>query len=364
MLKLSQHLFTRRRVLGAGIAAALTLAWQRAAGQSQAVSALPDRAITLLVPFAAGGATDVVARLVAQHLGQYLQRSVVVENVGGGGGTVGAARVARAAADGTTLLMATIASHVLNPLSMPNVSYNPEQDFTPISLVATVPCVLLVNPAVPAHSVQELVALLKSQPGQFSYASSGVGTPTHLSGELFKALTGVQMTHIPYKGGGRFRACAGRHHPRAHGGVSRLANDRRIRCGGLRILDLERHLRPGRHVASSCTGTWPRGASGGVAARSARAFGRIKRDASGFITESSDGPGRCRDPQVGRDHQVHRRLVARLNLADSASLYPHLHTLPVAHDRRYRLPGRGAYRDALAGGAGGQGLAGLAGLEA
>jgi len=152
--------------------------------------------------FFGGRGYDVVARLVAQHLGQQLQRSVVVENVGGGGGTVGAARAARAVADGTTLLMATIASHVLNPLSMPNVSYNPEQDFTPISLVATVPCVLLVNPAVPAHTVQELVALLKSQPGQFSYASSGVGTPTHLSAELFKSLAGVDMVHVPYKGGG------------------------------------------------------------------------------------------------------------------------------------------------------------------
>jgi len=199
MNRLPPPRYTRRSVLRAGVAATLALAWQHTSAQT---SDLPDRAITLLVPFAAGGATDVVSRLIAQYLGQQLQRSVVVENMSGGGGTIGAARVARAAADGTTLLMATIASHVLNPLSMPGVAYDPQRDFTPISLVATVPCVLLVNPNVPVHTVQELIALLKSQPGRFNYASSGVGTPTHLSGELFKALIGVQMTHIPYKGGG------------------------------------------------------------------------------------------------------------------------------------------------------------------
>jgi len=206
MNDLPPHRHTRRSVLRAGTAATLALAWQRVwgqtPGQASAPTSLPERAITLVVPFAAGGATDVVSRLVALYLGQQLQRSVVVENMSGGGGTIGAARVARATADGTTLLMATIASHVLNPISMPGVAYDPQRDFTPVSLVATVPCVLLVNADVPAHTVQELIALLKSQPGRFNYASSGVGTPTHLSGELFKALTGVQMTHIPYKGGG------------------------------------------------------------------------------------------------------------------------------------------------------------------
>src|SRR5690606_13549419 len=133
-------------------------------------------------PFAAGGATDVVSRLVAQKLGERIQRTVVVENVGGGGGAVGAAKVARATPDGNTLLMGTIATHVINPLSMDNLPYNAKTDFTPVSLIVTVPNVLLVHPSVEATTVQELVALIKEKPGAFSYGSSGVGTPPHLSG--------------------------------------------------------------------------------------------------------------------------------------------------------------------------------------
>lgn len=163
---------------------------------------MPKGPITLVVPFAAGGATDVVSRLVAQKLGERIQRTVVVENIGGGGGAIGAAKVARAAPDGNTLLMGTIATHVINPLSMAKLPYNAQTGFTPISLIATVPNVLLVNPSVKARTVQELIALAKTQPGQFSYGSSGVGTPPHLSGELFKSMAGVEMTHVPYKGGG------------------------------------------------------------------------------------------------------------------------------------------------------------------
>lgn len=163
---------------------------------------LPKGPITLVVPFAAGGATDVVSRLVAHKLGERIQRTVVVENVGGGGGTIGAAKVARAAPDGNTLLMGTIATHVINPLSMGQLPYNVQTGFTPISLIATVPNVLLVHPSVKAQTVQELIALMKAQPSQFSYGSSGVGTPPHLSGELFKSMTSVTMAHVPYKGGG------------------------------------------------------------------------------------------------------------------------------------------------------------------
>lgn len=163
---------------------------------------LPKGPITLVVPFAAGGATDVVSRLVAQKLGERIQRTVVVENIGGGGGAIGAAKVARAAPDGNTLLMGTIATHVINPLSMAKLSYNAQTGFTAISLIATVPNVLLVNSSVKAKNVQELIALAKAQPGQLGYGSSGVGTPPHLSGELFKSMTGVDITHVPYKGGG------------------------------------------------------------------------------------------------------------------------------------------------------------------
>ena len=192
---------TRRHLVQAGAASALGLALAPALAQP-AASALPKGVITLVVPFAAGGATDVVSRLVAQKLGERIQRTVVVENVGGGGGSIGAAKVARAAPDGNTLLMGTIATHVINPLTMARLPYNAQTGFTPVSLIATVPNVLLVNRSVKAKDVQELIALLKAQPGHFSYGSSGLGTPPHLSGELFKSMARVDMTHVPYKGGG------------------------------------------------------------------------------------------------------------------------------------------------------------------
>lgn len=157
--------------------------------------------ITLVVPFAAGGATDVVSRLVSKKVSDRLGRPIAVENVGGGGGAIGAARVARAAKDGSVLLMGTVATHAISPLSTPPAPYDPVKDFTPVSLVATVPNVLLVTNSLKARTVQELVALLKSQPGKYSYGSSGVGTPPHLSGDLFKAMAGVSIAHVPYRGG-------------------------------------------------------------------------------------------------------------------------------------------------------------------
>lgn len=193
--------FTRRQLLHAGTSILTGLALSPALAQSGS-AALPKGPITLVVPFAAGGATDVVSRLVAQKLGERIQRTIVVENVGGGGGAIGAARVARATPDGNTLLMGTIATHVINPLSMAKLPYNAQTGFTPISLIATVPNVLLVNPSIKARNVQELIALVKAQPGQLSYGSSGVGTPPHLSGELFKSMAGLEMIHVPYKGGG------------------------------------------------------------------------------------------------------------------------------------------------------------------
>src|SRR5690606_7263147 len=188
----------RRRLLKVGMAAALSLSLSPAFAQFS----LPDQPITLVVPFAAGGATDVVSRLVTQRLSERMGRTVVVENVGGGGGAIGATKVAKAAPDGTTLLMGTIATHVINPLSFSSIGYDPRKDFKPVSLVVTVPNVLLVHSSVEADNVQELVDLLKANPGKYSYGTSGVGTPPHLSGELFKSMTGVEMSHVPYKGGG------------------------------------------------------------------------------------------------------------------------------------------------------------------
>jgi len=164
--------------------------------------AFPSKPINLVVPFAPGGSTDVVARIIAAQMSQTMGQQVIVENRAGAGGGVGAAAVAKATPDGYTILMATISTHTLNPLMAKTKLFDPVKDFAPISLLATVPNVLVVHPSLGVNNVQELVALLKREPGKHSYASSGNGTPLHVSGELFKRMTGVDMQHIPYRGGG------------------------------------------------------------------------------------------------------------------------------------------------------------------
>jgi tripartite-type tricarboxylate transporter receptor subunit TctC len=171
-------------------------------GHQANAQTFPDRTITLVVPFAAGGSTDVVGRVVAQKMGDILGQQVVVENVAGAGGNLGADRVARADPDGYTILMGTVATHALNPLILKQKPYDPEKDFSPVSLLVIVPNVLVVNPKLEVNSVAELIELLKKDPDKYSYASSGNGTPLHLSGELFKSMAGVDMVHIPYKGAG------------------------------------------------------------------------------------------------------------------------------------------------------------------
>ena len=186
---------SRRTLVAGGL-----LALAPRPGRAQAP--YPTRPVTLVVPFAAGGSTDVVGRLVAQKMSDVLGQQVVVENVVGAGGNVGAARVAKAEPDGYTILMGTVATHALNPLILKRKPYDPVADFSPVALLAVVPNVLIVNPSVPAKTVGELIALLKADPTKYNYASSGVGTPLHLSGELFKSLAGVSMQHIPYRGSG------------------------------------------------------------------------------------------------------------------------------------------------------------------
>ncbi|WP_156381174.1 MULTISPECIES: tripartite tricarboxylate transporter substrate binding protein [Aminobacter] len=190
--------FTRRAALALGLSAASLLAMAPGAGAQQ----FPDRTVTLVIPFAAGGSTDVVGRIIAQKMSDDLGQQVVVENVAGAGGNIGADRVARAEPDGYTILMGTVATHALNPLILKTKPYDPEKDFTPVSLLVVVPNVLVVNPQLPVKNVQELIALLKAEPDKYAYASSGNGTPLHLSGELFKAMAGVSIQHIPYKGAG------------------------------------------------------------------------------------------------------------------------------------------------------------------
>lgn len=162
----------------------------------------PDRPITLVVPFAAGGSTDLVARLLAQKLTEQMGQSVVVENRAGAGGNIGAAAVAKSAPDGYTILYGTISTHTLNPLMAKKSAYDPVKDFEPVALVGNIPNVLVVHPSVPAKNVQELIALAKANPEKYSYASSGVATPLHLSGEMFNTMAGTKMAHVPYRGAG------------------------------------------------------------------------------------------------------------------------------------------------------------------
>lgn len=189
---------TRRASLALGLSLMATVGL----GAPAQAQTFPDRVVTLVVPFAAGGSTDLVARVIAAKMSDLLGQQVVVQNVGGGGGNIGAANVAKADPDGYTILMGTVATHALNPLILKTKPYDPEKDFAPVSLLVVVPNVLVVNPQLPVNNVKELVDLLKANPGQYSYASSGNGTPLHLSGELFKSMAGVDMAHIPYKGSG------------------------------------------------------------------------------------------------------------------------------------------------------------------
>ncbi|GEK70133.1 MFS transporter [Paracoccus denitrificans] len=193
--------FNREETMTASITRRLLLGAAMALGLAGAAAAeYPERPITLVIPFAAGGSTDVVGRIVADRMSQELGQQVIVQNVGGAGGSLGAAQVAKADPDGYTILMATVATHALNPLILKQKPYDPVEDFAPVSLLVLVPNVLAVNPELPVNTVQELIDLSKSEP--LAYASSGNGTPLHLSGELFKAMAGIDLTHIPYKGSG------------------------------------------------------------------------------------------------------------------------------------------------------------------
>lgn len=162
----------------------------------------PNKPITMVVPFAAGGGTDIAARIIGPKMAELLGQNVIIENVAGAGGNVGTNRVAKAAPDGYTILMGTISTHAINPAVFKSMPHDPVKDFAPISLLVLVPSVLTVSKDFPANNVRELIARLKAEPDKHSYASSGVATPQHLGGELFKTMTGTQMQHIPYRGGG------------------------------------------------------------------------------------------------------------------------------------------------------------------
>jgi tripartite-type tricarboxylate transporter receptor subunit TctC len=163
--------------------------------------AWPSKPIRYIVPFPPAGATDILARIVADKISPTLGQSVVVENRPGAAGNVGTEMVVKAPADGYTILQATVAQSISETLYT-NLAFSFGQDLAPVALIARVPNVMIVHPSVPANSVQEFIALAKSKPGQINFASSGSGTSIHMSAELFKLLTGVDMVHIPYRGSG------------------------------------------------------------------------------------------------------------------------------------------------------------------
>jgi tripartite-type tricarboxylate transporter receptor subunit TctC len=167
-----------------------------------AAQTYPAKPVRLMVPFPPGGSTDIVARIVAQKLSVQLGQGVVIENRGGAGGTLGTAVVAKAPADGYLLTVGTTSTHVVAPSVYAKLEYDPVKDFAPISLVAVTPYLLVVNPAVPAKSLKELVELMRSQPGKLNYASAGVGSTTHLAMEMLKGASNTYALHIPYNGNG------------------------------------------------------------------------------------------------------------------------------------------------------------------
>lgn len=162
----------------------------------------PSKTIRLIVPFAAGGGTDFFARVVAAKLTQVLGQQVVVDNRAGAGGIIGTDLVAKAAPDGYTLLMGHTGTLAINPSLYAKIPYDPVRDFSPVSLIAISPLVLVTNPSLPVKNVKELISLAKRRPGEITFASGGSGTGTHLSAELFKVMAGIDMIHVPYKGTG------------------------------------------------------------------------------------------------------------------------------------------------------------------
>jgi tripartite-type tricarboxylate transporter receptor subunit TctC len=190
-------LVPKRRTLALSMLAAGALALAPLAAQAQA---FPSKALTIVVPFSAGGTTDILARVVGQYMAKDLGQPVIIDNRAGAGGNIGAQMVARAAPDGYTLLMGTVGTHAINQSLYKKMPFDPIKDFAPITRVALVPNLLVANPSQPFKTVKELIAYAKANPGKVSFASSGSGTSIHLSGEMFQQMAGVEMQHIPYKG--------------------------------------------------------------------------------------------------------------------------------------------------------------------
>jgi tripartite-type tricarboxylate transporter receptor subunit TctC len=162
----------------------------------------PNRPITLVVPFPPGGSTTIVARIVAEKMSEGLGQSIVIDNRGGAGGTVGSRAVSKSAPDGYTILLGYTGTLAIGPTLYGNVGYDPRKDFEPIGRIGTAPNTLVVHPSTPVHSVRELIDYAKANPGKLNYGSAGIGTVSHVCGEYFASAAGVKLTHIPYKGTG------------------------------------------------------------------------------------------------------------------------------------------------------------------
>ena len=184
--------------IGALVAVLLSGSAVHALAQTQ----YPTKPVRLIVAFPPGGSTDIIARLVGQRLSERLGQQVIIDNRGGAGGTVGTEIAARANPDGYTLTMGTTSTHVIAPAAYSKLKYDPIKDFAPITLVASTPYLLVLNPGVKATSVKEFVALAKSQAGKLNYASAGTGSTTHLAMEMLKSAAGIDMVHVPYNGNG------------------------------------------------------------------------------------------------------------------------------------------------------------------
>jgi len=189
---MSQH----HRLLAAALAATAL-----AVTTVQAADNFPSRSVQMIIPFAAGGPTDIVGRIMSAKMGELLGQTFIVENKSGAGGNIGAESVAKASPDGYTLLFATVSTNAINPGLYKHMPYDAVKDFTPVARVGVTPTLLLAHPSLPATDVKSLIALLKANPGKYNYGSSGLGSILHLCGEEFKAMAGgLDITHVPYKG--------------------------------------------------------------------------------------------------------------------------------------------------------------------
>ena len=217
-----QHACTIAMLLVAGIAGTAGFA---------AAQTYPTRPVMIVVPFAAGGGNDMMARLLAQHMGRALGQQFVIENRAGAGGTLGARAVAKAAPDGYTLMVGHSGVFGVAPSLYANPGYDPRKDFAPIGLIASFQQILVVHPSLPVHNVADLMALARKEPGKITYATAGIGSGSHISTELFTSMADIKLTHVPYRGSGadagrsRRRPC--RHDGDHDSAVGDRANPRR-----------------------------------------------------------------------------------------------------------------------------------------